>query len=347
MLTPELLRSMPKVQLHCHLEGTLRSASFIDLAGKHGVALTYRPKNAGPFPADEPPALGSDPYAFRDFEGFLLTFAAVSRSLAEPADYARLAAEYLEDALAQNVAYAELFISPSVWQFFHKTIDVRACVAAIRGECERVRGSGIEVALIVDLTRNFGAERAMQTAQLAVGLRDLGVIGVGLGGDEARFPPELFDECFAFARAGGLHCVAHAGESAGAASVRDAVEVLGAERIGHGIRALEDPAVVQLLVEKRIPLEICPTSNFLTGVALGEAPHPLIDLDAAGCVVTIDADDPAIFKTSVTDELVYAAEVAGEDAPLRFTRNAIEASFATPPTKAHLRERLDALSLDA
>jgi len=186
----------------------------------------------------------------------------------------------------------------------------------------------------------------MQTARLAVGLRDLGVIGIGLGGDEAHYPPELFEGCFAFARENGLHCVAHAGESAGAQSVRAAVDVLHAERIGHGIRALEDPSVVQLLVERRIPLEVCPTSNFLTGVALGEAPHPLLDLDAAGCVVTIDADDPALFKTSVTDELAYAAEIAGDDAPIRFTRNAIEASFASDATKASLRERLKAYSLE-
>ena len=347
MLTPELLRALPKVQLHCHLEGTLRATTFVNLAHKHGVALAYRPHQKGPFPTDEPPPDPSDPYAFRDFEGFLLTFAAVSRSLAEPADYGLLAKEYLEDAAAQNGAYAELFISPSVWQFFHKEIDVRACVAAIRDAREAARKAhGIETALIVDLTRNFGAESAMRTARLAVDLRDLGVIGVGLGGDEAHFPPELFEGCFSFARENGLHCVAHAGESAGATSVRAAVEVLHAERIGHGIRALEDPSVVDLLVERKIPLEVCPTSNFLTGVALGEAPHPLLDLDAAGCIVTIDADDPAIFKTSVTNELAYAAEIAGGDAPLRFMRNAVEASFAPDATKASLRERLEAFSLE-
>jgi len=347
MFTAELLRAMPKVQLHCHLEGTLRAASFVDLARKHGVALSYRPHGAGPFPKDEPPVDPGDPYAFRDFEGFLLAFAAVSRSLAEPEDYRLLASQYLEDAVAQNVAYAGLFVSPSVWQFFHKTMDVHACMAAIREACEAARQAhGIEIAMIVDLTRNFGVESAMRTAKLAVDMQDLGVIGVGLGGDEVHYPPEIFEGCFTFARENGLHCVAHAGESAGAASVRNAVEMLQAERIGHGIRALEDPSIVQLLVDKKIPLEICPTSNFLTGVAFGEAPHPLIDLDAAGCIVTIDADDPALFKTTLTDELVYAAEIAGGDAPVRFTRNAIEASFAPKQMKERLRERLAAFSLE-
>ncbi len=347
MLTAEFLRALPKVQLHCHLEGTLRAPTFVNLARKHGVALTYRPHEQGPFPKDEPPADPSDSYAFRDFEGFLLTFAAVSRSLAEPPDYGLLAKEYLEDAVAQNVAYAELFISPSVWQFFHKDIDVHACVAAIREARDKARqANGIETTLIVDLTRNFGVESAMRTAKLAVDLRDVGVIGVGLGGDEAHYPAELFEGCFAFVRKNGLHCVAHAGETAGAQSVRAAIEVLRAERIGHGIRALEDPNVVRMLVERKIPLEVCPTSNFLTGVALGEAPHPLLELDAAGCIVTIDVDDPAIFKTSVTDELAYAAEIAGDEALLRFSRNAIAASFASDETKVRLRERLAVCSLE-
>jgi adenosine deaminase len=348
MKTAELLRTMPKVQLHCHLEGTLRAATFIDLARKHGVALTYRPHNAGPFPADEPPPDAADPYAFKDFDGFLLTFAAVSRALAEPADYQLLASQYIQDAIAQNVVYAELFVSPSVWRFFNKDIDVRACMAAIRESCEAARkADGIETAFIVDVTRNFGIESAMQTAKLAVEMQDLGVIGVGLGGDEAHYPAEMFEGCFDFARANGLHCVAHAGESAGSASVRAAVETLHAERIGHGIRALEDPTVVRLLVEKKVPLEICPTSNFLTGVAFGEAPHPLVDLDAAGCIVTIDADDPAIFKTTLTEELSYAADIAGGDAPLRFTRNAIEAAFASSQTKTRLRERLASFGPEA
>ncbi len=242
MTTDTFLRDLPKIQLHCHLEGTLRSATFLDLATRHGVALTYRPQ--GPESSDP-----DDLYRFSTFSEFLSAFAAVSRSLAEPGDYSRLAAEYVEDALAQNVVRAELFISPSVWRFFNPDLDARACVAAMRREFD-VAKSEIDVALIVDLTRNFGVESAMRTAQLAVDLQDLGVIGIGLGGDEARFAPELFVRAFDFARDRGLHCVAHAGEAAGAQSVRDAVEQLGAQRIGHGIRALEDPAVVECLKSK-------------------------------------------------------------------------------------------------
>jgi adenosine deaminase/aminodeoxyfutalosine deaminase len=342
MMTDGFLRDLPKIQLHCHLEGTLRAATFLDLARRHGVALTYRPKGgeevvrAADLDAVDPESL----YRFTSFQDFLMTFAAVSRSLAQPADYGRQAAEYVQDAVAQNVVYAELFISPSVWQFFHPEIDVRACVREMRDAFDAVRDR-LEVALIADVTRNFGPESGMRTAQLAARLQEFGVIGIGLGGDEARFPAELFEEVYAFARAQGLHTVAHAGEAAGAQSVRAAIDILGAERIGHGIRALEDPEVVRMLADRRIPLEICPTSNMLTGVATREQAHPLVHLDAAECIVTIDADDPALFRTSVTDEYAYVEQLAGREALLRFVKNAVDASFAHPARKAALHTRLE------
>jgi adenosine deaminase len=269
-----------------------------------------------------------------------MTFAAVSRSLAQPEDYARLAAEYVQDAIAQNVVYAELFISPSVWQFFHPKIDVRTCVQAMRAAFDTAQ-EHLEVKLIADITRNFGVKSGRRTVEMATGLRDLGVIGIGLGGDEAGYPAELFKDAYAFAREQGLHTVAHAGEAAGAQSVRAAVEVLEAERIGHGIRALEDPDVIALLAERAIPLEICPTSNMLTGVAKRGEQHPLVDLHTLGCMVTIDADDPALFRTSLTNEYAYVEQVAGRDALLRFIKNAIDASFADESRKAALHSRLE------
>lgn len=323
------LRALAKVQLHCHLEGTMRAHTFHALASKYGIDLGDRahPERA---------------YAFDTFGEFLLLFAKVSETLREPADYARIARDYVVDAAAQGVVYAEIFISPSVWTFFHQELDVRETVEAIRAALDEAGAPlGIDVRLIADLTRNFGAERAEQFAHVAVGLRDLGVIGVGLGGDEARFPPELYERAYAIARAGGLHGVVHAGEAAGAQSVRAAVQVLHAERIGHGVRAMEDPAVVALLADRRIPLEICPTSNRLTGAAPAGAVHPLGALDAAGCVITIDADDPALFGTTLLDEYAYVAETFGEPAILRFARNAIDASFATEQQKARLHEMFE------
>jgi adenosine deaminase len=333
MSTDSLVRRLPKVQLHCHLEGTVRPETFRELAAARGVESA---RASGPLAAT---------YAFATVREFLLTFAEVCKTLQRPEDYARLARDYVVDAAAQNVRYAELFISPSVWTFFHKTLDVRETVTAMRAafDDEGAR-RGVSVALICDLTRNFGVERAFETARIAVALAeaDLGVIGIGLGGDEANFPPALYRDPFAFARAHGLRAVAHAGEAAGAESVRDAVEILGAERIGHGVRALEDAAVVDLLVRRRIPLELCPTSNRLTGVVPPAAPHPIAELDARGVICVVDADDPALFSTSLEAEYRIVAEACGVEALSRFAAQAIDASFADARRKAALRAELAA-----
>ncbi|GAC1312461.1 MAG: adenosine deaminase [Vulcanimicrobiaceae bacterium] len=333
MPVSDFVRALPKTQLHCHLEGTLRAETFRELAARRGVESA---RAAGPL---------ADTYAFATFRDFLLTFAEVCKTLQRPEDYARLARDYAATAVAQRVRYAELFISPSVWTFFHKRLDVLECVAAIRSAFDEAYASdGLEIRLICDLTRNFGVERAFETARLAVRLAeaDLGVVGIGLGGDEANFPAELYAEPFAFARASGLHAVAHAGEAAGAASVRAAIEVLHAERIGHGVRAIEDPAVVALLAERRIALELCPTSNRLTGAVAAGAPHPIDVLDRSGVVCTIDADDPELFSTTLEREYDLVAALCGPQRVVRFVRNAIDASFAPPERKSALRLELAA-----
>jgi adenosine deaminase len=329
--------ALPKVQLHCHLEGTVSAPTFRELAARHRVESA---RAAGPL---------ADTYAFVTFRDFLLTFAEVCKTLQTPDDYARIARDYARTAVRQNVRYAEIFISPSVWTFFHKQLDVRDCVDAIREALDaEAAPHGLEIALICDLTRNFGLERAAATARIAASLADagLGVIGIGLGGDEANFPAAMYVDAFDFARSRGLHAVAHAGEAAGAQSVRDAVELLHAERIGHGVRALEDPAVVELLVERRVALEICPTSNRLTGAAPAGLPHPLAALDAAGVRCTLDADDPELFSTTLEHEYGLVTEWLGEAAVLRFAENAIEASFASDERKASLRAELAAFNLE-
>ena len=168
------------------------------------------------------------------------------------------------------------------------------------------------------------------------------MIGIGLGGDEVNYPPELFARRVRD-RARRAACTASRtpAKRPAPASVRNAVDVLGAERIGHGVRAIEDPAVVALLAERRIPLEICPTSNRLTGAAPAGAPHPLGALDRAGCVVTIDADDPAMFGTTLLEEYRFVAATAGEDTIVRFARNAIDASFASAAVKERLHASFD------
>jgi adenosine deaminase len=348
MATGSLAERIPKIHLHCHLEGCLRGSTFVELAAKHGVPLRYKQGNGSAFDsAQDDTGRGDifDPYRFGNLHEFLMLFAAVSRSLRKPEDYARLAREFVEDALAQNVIYGELFVSPSVWTFFNPDLDIRATTEAIVTELRAARPRAT-FRLLPDLTRNFGAESAMQTARAAAAMTDLDVIGVSLGGDEVRFPAHLYEDAFAYARAQGLHCVAHAGESDGAHSVRDAVELLGAERIGHGIRALEDADTVELLAALGVPLEICPTSNRLTGMALPGHPHPHADFHARGCIVAIDADDPAIFGTSIQREYELVEQAAGAAALERYVRNAVHASFADPSAKAAMEARVDAAALE-
>jgi len=331
MASSPIAARIPKVHLHCHLEGTLRPASFVELARRHGVPLRYK---AGDDQVDR-----SDPYRFDGLTEFLYLFAAVSRSLREPQDYARLAREFVEDALAQRVIYGELFVSPSVWTFFNPQLDVREAMEAIVAEL-RAASPRASFKLLPDLTRNFGSDSAMTTARTLVAMTDLDVVGVSLGGDETRFPASLFSDAFAYARAHGLHCVAHAGESDGSASVRDAVELLQAERIGHGIRALQDPQVVEMLASRSIALEICPTSNVRTGAALPGHPEPYVEFERAGCIVTIDADDPAIFQTSIEREYALVEKIAGTAGLVRYARNAIDASFAGTAEKRAMRAQL-------
>ena len=345
-----LAARIPKIHLHCHLEGSLRATTFLELAGKHGVPLRYKPvqkdvgSRDGVYPERSRGArddTAMEPYRFESLQEFLYLFAAVSRSLRDPADYARLAREFVEDALAQNVIYGELFVSPPVWTFFNPDLDVRATLEVIADELRAARPRA-DFRLLPDLTRNFGSDLAMQTARAVAKMTGLDIVGVSLGGDEKRFPAKLFADVFAFARAQGLHAVVHAGESDGAQSVRDAVELLGAERIGHGINALEDSATTELLAERRIPLEICPTSNRLTGVRRAEHPHPYLDFERAGCLVTIDCDDPAIFGSAIADEYALVEAQAGREALTRYVRNAIEAAFASPEEKRAMHGRVDA-----
>lgn len=328
----QFLRTLPKVQLHVHLEGTITPELLLALVQRHGVDL-------GPRKDRDP----DDLYRFADFQEFLYLFRDVCRALQEPEDYGVLAAGYARSAADEGVCYAEVFISPSVWTYFHRQLDVRAAVEAIRNafELER-RRSGLVANLIADVTRNFGPERASKTLQLVRMMGDLGVIGIGLGGDERNFPARDFADVFAQARALGLHTVAHAGEVEAAWSVRDAVELLGAERIGHGCSAAADGEVTQLLAERAVCVEACPTSNELTGAWKKGEPHPLVALDAAGVPVTIDTDDPALFGITLLREYERVAEMVGLEGVRRFVRNAVAHSFADAATKRELFARIDA-----
>ena len=283
----DFFRDLPKAELHLHLEGAVEPATMQELAPE--------------LSRDEIQSM----YHFTDFGGFLQSFKAVVERLRTPEDYALAARRMVERLAEQNVGYAEVIFSAGVALW--KKQDAAAIFRAIR---EAAAGSGVEVRWIVDAIRHFGCEHVQQVAEQAAALADDSVVAFGIGGDEARGPAEWFTETYRFARARGLHLTAHAGEAAGPESVWKALEI-GAERIGHGIRAIEDPVLVRHLADGAIPLEISITSNLRTGVVKGLREHPVRKLYDAGVPITLNTDDPAIFGTSLCAEYELAAREFG------------------------------------
>jgi adenosine deaminase len=318
------LIALPKVDLHVHLEGAMRATTLADLAAKHGRTL--------------PPGLRDGRYTFRDFAHFIDQWVEAITCLHDPEDFERLAREFCEDEAAQGVRYAE----PSLSLPEHVANGApgeEIVDAVLRGLAEGERETGVRAAVIIDLIRGFPMELSEGGLDAAIRHMDRGVVAVGIGGKE-RNRPEPYRELFEQAAAAGLHRVAHGGESAGAESVRGAVEALGAERVGHGVRILEDDSVVELVRDRRIPLEVCPTSNVMTGVVSSIEHHPLPALLAEGLVVTLNSDDPAMFDSPLAGEYHVAREVFGMDdeSLADLARAGIRASFAPP----ELKDRLEA-----
>lgn len=242
--------ALPKAELHLHLEGCLTPALVVQLAAHHGETLTLE-QAAGRF-------------EIASFFEFLELFKWATSYLREPEDYALLAAHAVSELAAQNCLYAEITLSVGVMLLRNQ--DVQANFAALSEAVNRrADGRHLRIQWIFDAVRQFGPEKAMEVARLAVEMKSQGVVAFGIGGDEESLPAADFRKVFDYAASEGLHRVAHAGEMGGPQSIRDAIEILGAERIGHGISAIRDEKLMDLLIERQIPLEICPTSNLRTG----------------------------------------------------------------------------------
>jgi aminodeoxyfutalosine deaminase len=290
----DFIAQMPKAELHLHLEGSVEPETLHEL--DHATSV------------EEFRAL----YRYADFDAFLQAFAAIGKRLRTPQDYALVARRLLERLAAQNVQYAEIILSAGVvlWkgQDFAPIFDAIDDAAA---------GSPVEVRWILDAIRHFGAAPAMEVAKLAAERVARGVVAFGIGGSEARGPAGWFTDVFAFAREAGLHLTAHAGESQGPESIWAALE-LGAERIGHGIAAARDPVLMHYLGERDIPLEICITSNLVTGVVARLEEHPVRRLFDAGVPIVLNTDDPAMFGCTLVGEYRLAADRFGfSEAELR------------------------------
>jgi aminodeoxyfutalosine deaminase len=277
------LLELPKAELHLHLEGSVEPETLHELDPAT--------------PVEEFRAL----YQYADFDAFLRAFGAVGKRLRGPEDYALITRRLLESLARQNVRYAEIIVAAGV--VLWKGQDFAPIFEAI---CGAAAESPVQVRWILDAVRQFGTEHVMRVAELAAERVEDGVIAFGIGGSEERGPANQFGEAFRFARAAGLRLTAHAGESMGPQSIWDALE-LGAERIGHGIAAVRDEGLMRHLRERDIPLEICISSNLVTGVVAKIEDHPVRRLYDAGVPIVLNSDDPAMFRCSLTGEYQLAA----------------------------------------
>ncbi len=327
------IAQLPKVELHLHLEGAVRPETLLELA-------QYRPGMKTKVD-DWIAARLAQKYRYPTFRDFLVSFGILSLLLETPQDYALITTRLIEWLAEQNVQYAEIIFAAGVVLWKKQRVDgVYEAIAAAAKDAEARTGIGVQ--WIFDATRQFGLDHTREVMRWAAKYRSHGVIGFGIGGDEVAAPARLFPEIFQEARDLGLHCVAHAGEAAGPESIRDAVELLGAERIGHGLTAIQDTSVLALLRERRIPLEICPSSNVSTGLIARFEDHPLPKFLAAGLTVTLNSDDPAMFGTSLQEEFVRAAQAfnLSRETLTQLSRNAVDASFLSEGRKQILRENV-------
>jgi adenosine deaminase len=318
---------VPKAELHVHLEGTARPELIARLAARNGLELPVGLlREEGTF-------------AWRDFLDFLGQYDLAASVIRTPEDYRDVVYEYLRDCAAQGCVYVELISSPDHARAVGLT-EAEHREGIFRGIDDAREAHGIEGRVLVSVVRNFGVEAAERTAREAAAMPHPYVVGFNMAGDEAGFPPAPFAHVFAIAHDAGLGCTVHAGEWAGPESIRAGLALPGVTRISHGVRAVEDPALVAELAERGIVLEVCPTSNVALGVFPSYADHPFPVLREAGVPLTLASDDPPYFDATVGGEYAVAAEHFGLDrsALLDVTRTAIGASFADAGLKRRLAQ---------
>ena len=326
----EFIRAMPKVELHVHMEGSIRPETFLTLAQRHGV----------PLPGDTVDAL-REWYNFTEFAHFITVYKTIASCLRTPDDVELIAREFLTNQAEQNIIYSEVTYTPYI-QFKNCGIGVREQLEAInRARAWAERELHVSMNLIIDIPRQVSATEGLIVAGWAIDGMSDGVIGFGLAGLEAGHPAEKHKEAFDRARSAGLRSVPHAGELAGPESIRSALRLLGAERIGHGITCLQDPDLVAELRDRQIPLEVCPTSNVCLKVAPSMDEHPLPHLIDSGLFVTLNSDDPPLFNTSLTGECLIAAKTFGFDREQiqELSLNSVRAAFLPEDQRRSLEER--------
>ncbi len=320
-----ILQSMPKAELHVHLEGSIQPPTLLELARRHNLLHSL--------PAQEPDGL-RDWFRFTDFRHFVEVYLVISDLLRTPDDFALITVDFGAQMAQHNCRYAEVTFTPYTHtDYLDKGLTIDDLFAGLdAGRALAQQKYGVEIRWVFDIPRNFAfrdgngydPRPADATADYALRGRDRGVIGLGLGGNEASAPPAPFAHAFAAALQGGLRSLPHAGETVGPESVWGALHALGAHRIGHGVRAVEDPLLLSYLAERRIPLEVNITSNVCLHVYQSAAHHPLPHLDRMGLLLTVNSDDPPLFNTDLTREYTLLVTEFGYNLSdvVRLARNA-------------------------
>lgn len=333
MTLDAFIHAMPKVELHVHLEGSTRPETLIKLARRHNV----------PLPGNTVEAVRQW-YEFRNFDHFIEIYGVISSCLRTPDDIELIACEFLQGQAAQNILHTEATYTPYSQYRLHR-IEWKDQLAAINRAREwAAQKYGISMTLTPDISRNVTPEEGMITANWAIEGMGQGVTAFGLGGPEVGNPPEKFTAAFDRARAAGLPSAPHAGETVGPESIWGALQALKADRIGHGVRCVEDPALVAELRDQQIPLEVSPVSNVRLKVVPNLAGHMFPKLLEAGLYLTVNSDDPPMFNTTLTDDWLGLVNTFGYglDVIEKLSYNAVNAAFLPPAEKAALKQKFEA-----
>ncbi|MEO8734991.1 MAG: adenosine deaminase [Edaphobacter sp.] len=325
------LRKLPKAELHLHLEGTILPETLVELSRRH---------DAEPLTIESARKL----YKYENFLGFLMSFKAVTERLRGPEDYELITYNMVRELATQGVVHAEVYISFGIIYYWKKT-EVEPFVEAIeRGRLRAEQEFGTTILWIIDAVRHFGAEEAARVFRKAAELQPKypSIVGIGIGGDEARGAADLFRELYAESKDAGLRLTAHAGESVGPESIWSAINI-GAERVGHALSAQYDPELIDVLAQKQIPLEINVTSNIRTGCCPNFDEHPLRQYFDSGLMVTLNSDDPPMFGSNLLEEYILAQERYGFtlEQMRELAANSVEASFLPPDRKLDLLRRVE------
>ncbi len=325
-MLPERVVSLPKAELHLHLEGSIQPVTVCALTARHGVAVSEQEVRRR--------------YAYQNFSEFLEAFKWVTSFLRDPQDYALITRDLAEHLLSQRVIYAEVTISIGVMLLRKQRPEPN--FEAILAAAEPFESRGLRMNWIFDAVRQFGAEAASRVVEAAKQCASKSIVAFGIGGDELSVPTRELRPVYDQAAALGLHRLIHAGEIGGPGKIREAVELLGAERIGHGIAAINDPALMDLLADRRIPLEICPQSNIRTGalalqlrrVVARIEDHPLAALFRHGIPIVLSTDDPAMFHTTLLNEYEHAQKLGmTENELLRLAQMSFDFAFERPHSR--------------